>query len=88
MSARAFQLILTLPPDARFAVTAREVAVMAAARTGCGDESAQEFGRHVEGAVRRGLARGRGGQPLPVTVQCTGGPVEVLVDGQTLALQV
>lgn len=88
MHVKAYELRLSLPADSRFAVTAREVAVRAAYQAGCGRDDAETFGRAVEGTVRRCLAQVADGGALPVTVRRTHGPVEVLVDGHTLAVQV
>jgi hypothetical protein len=82
-----FHLSLTLPRDPRFADTARDLAVQAAKQAGCTDIDAQKFGRRVEGTIRECLGRGEARETLPVVVRCNEGPVEVLVDGHTLAVK-
>lgn len=87
MNGDTFELMMTLPADARYAVAAREVAVTAAHQAGCADDTAETFGRTVEGTVRRCLSSVAPGSSLPLTIRRISGPVEVLVDGHTLAVQ-
>ena len=86
MAAR-YELMLTLPADVRYAVTARAVAVAAACHSGCGEDAADTFGRNVERTVHRCLSAVAPDGALPITIRCAGGPVEVLVDGHTIAVQ-
>ena len=87
MHVTTYQLSLTLPRDLRFATAAREVAVQAAKQAGCAQSDAETFGRNVEGTVRQCLERVEPEGSLPVVVRCIEGPVEVLVDGHTLAVK-
>jgi hypothetical protein len=84
MDENRFELNVSLPPDPRFAETARELAVQAARQGGCVEAEAQTFGRTVEGAIRRWLSTSAPGAQVPLVVRCLAGPVEVLVNGQTL----
>ena len=86
MTAETFELSVTLPPDPRFAGTAAAIAVHAAQFAGCPPPAAQAFGRDVEDAVRGCIER----QPaaIPLVVRRDAGPVEVIVDGRTLRVDV
>ena len=88
MDATSFELTVSVSPDARFAVTVRELVVCAAQYAGCSDADAAAFGRDVEDAVRASLEEAADAIVLPVTVRRRAGPVEVLVNGHTLTLQV
>ena len=79
-----FELNVSLPYDARFAETARELAVHAARQAGCGEEEARAFGGDVERVVRGHIASGGTEAHIPLIVRRTDGPVEVLINGRTL----
>ena len=80
----AFELNVSLPYDARFAETARALAVHAARQAGHGEDEALAFGGHVERVVRGHIDTGGSGTHIPLTVRRTAGPVEVLINGRTL----
>ena len=89
MTADTFVLDLTLPPDARFAATAAAIAVHAAQFAGCPSDAAQAFGRDVEAAVRGCIDRSQASPAaIPIVVRRQAGPVEVIVDGRTLRVDV
>ena len=84
MNGPMFELNVSLPHDARFAETARELAVHAAKQAGHGDEAARAFGQDVESLVRSHLEASVSGTPVPLVVRRVAGPVEVLVNGRSL----
>jgi hypothetical protein len=82
-----FELNVSLPTDARFTETARELAVHAAKHAGCTDERARAFGEEVEGIIRGYLQAGHAGASLPLVLRRKSGPVEALIDGRTITIQ-
>ena len=83
-----FELQMSLPHDARFAATLRELAVHAAHYAGCADSRADAFGRSVEDAVRAYLAGNTTPHDVPVVVRrTTTGPLEIQIDTQVLSLE-
>jgi hypothetical protein len=89
VTAETFELSVTLPPDTRFAATAAAIAVHAAQFAGCQPTAAQAFGRDVEEAVRGCIDRLRTAPAtIPLVVRRDAGPVEVIVDGRTLRVDV
>jgi hypothetical protein len=82
-----FELNVSFPPDTRFVVTARELAVHAARHAGCTEARARAFGDEVEATILSCMERGNTDAPLPMVVRRTTGPVEVLVNGRTIALE-
>ncbi len=81
-----FELNVSIPRDARFAETMRELAVHAAKHAGCSDARAHAFGREVEEATRGYIEHGND-DGLPLVFRRTTGPVEVLVNGRTLSAE-
>jgi hypothetical protein len=81
-----FELDVSIPCDARYAETVRELAIYAARQAGCSDDRARAFGLEVEQATR-GYIENSGGDTvrLPLVVRRRTGPVEVLVNGRTLS---
>jgi hypothetical protein len=79
-----FELNVSLPHDARFAETARELAAHAARHAGYGEDEARAFGSHVEGVVRGCFDTAPTGSPVPLIVRRAAGPLEVLVNGRTI----
>ena len=88
MDATSFELTVSVSPDTRFATTVRELVAYAAHYAGCSEADAAVFGRDVEDAVRASLEGIAGDAIVPITVRRQAGPVEVLVNGHTLTLQV
>ncbi len=84
MSPTPFELNISLPHDARFAETARDLAIHAARQAGCAEADASAFGRTVEEVIRGCLQDTSSDASLPLIVRRTSGPVEVIVNGQTL----
>ena len=80
-----YELTVSIPCDARFAETVRELAIHAAKHAGCSDARAQAFGREVEEAARGSLVHCSGDAGLPLVFRRMAGPVEVLVNGRTLS---
>jgi hypothetical protein len=86
MTAVRFELTVSLPADARYAATARELVIHAAAHSGCTEARAQALADELASVVRERLAAATDGALLPIVVRLTAGPVEVLVDGRTFSL--
>ena len=84
---QGFELNITLPTDARFTETARELAVHAAKHAGCTEDRARAFGVEVEGVIRGYLEDGHAGATLPLVLRRRSGPVEALIDGRTITIQ-
>ena len=89
MTADTFELKVALPPDVRFVATAAAMAVHAAQFAGCAAAAAQAFGRDVADAVRGCIEHPQAGpSPIPLVVRRAAGPVEVIVGGRTLRVDV
>lgn len=82
-SSQLFELNVSLPYDARFAETARELAIHAARQAGYGEEEALAFGDDVERVVQGHIANGGTDTHIPLIVRRAHGPVEVLINGRT-----
>ena len=87
VSAAEFELNLSVPHDARLAVTVRALVICAAQQIGCADADAASFGRRVEDVVHSSLQGGPGGR-LPVIVRHRARSLEVIINGRTLMLDV
>ena len=85
MEAGHFELHVTLPTDARFAETARELAVHAAKHAGCSETRANAFGEEVASVIR-GYLDADPDAEVPLVVRRRSGPVEVLINGRVLSL--
>ena len=79
-----FEINVSLPHDARFVETARELATHAARQAGHAVDEARAFGRDVESVIRRHIDSTDSGNPIPLVVRLEDGPVEVLINGRTL----
>ena len=79
MADTSFELNLLLPADSRHATMVRDLAVHGARQAGHSDDQAEAFGRKVEQAARESLAGSSSTEPIPVTVRCAEGPVEVTI---------
>lgn len=83
-----FELNVSIPCDARYAATVRELAAYAARHAGCSDARASAFGDEVEEATRGYIENsGADASGLPLVVRRRSGPVEVLVEGRTLSAE-
>jgi hypothetical protein len=82
----SFEFSLSVPRDARFVPTVRELAVQAARYASCGDADAERFGGSVETAVRACLQESSSASDMSVVVRRDSGAVEVLVDGRTITV--
>jgi hypothetical protein len=78
MDATSFELNVSLPPDGRFVLTLRELAVHAARYAGCRGHDANAFGAVVERVARECVAFQSAS--IEVVVRRGDGPVEVLID--------
>jgi hypothetical protein len=82
-----FEVVVSLQ-DARFVGAVRALVDTAAQYAGCQAADAARFAGDVENAIRTCLGDRRPDGPLPVTVRRATGPIEVIVDGQVLSLDV
>lgn len=87
-SPQHFQLDVSVPRDERFVPTVRDLAVQGARFAGCSAEVADAFGRTVEAALGTCLRNSTADTPIAVVVRRNQGPLEVLVDEQTITLDV
>jgi hypothetical protein len=80
MNASAFELHVSLPAEARFAQTMRDLAAHAARYAGCGDADADRYGAAVEAIVTACADAATEGRAMPVTIaRRAAGPVEFLI---------
>ncbi len=79
VDATSFELNVSLPVDARFAHTMRDLATHAARYAGCAGEDADTYGSVVEAAVLGCLSTMAGAGAVPVIVRRGRGPVEFLI---------
>jgi hypothetical protein len=87
-SPQHFQLDVSVPRDERFVATVRDLAVQGARFAGCTPAAADAFGKTVEAALGTCLRTGAPDTPIAVVVRRNQGPLEVLVDEQTITLDV
>jgi hypothetical protein len=87
-SPQHFQLDVSVPRDERFVPTVRDLAVQGARFAGCTAEAADAFGKSVEVALGSCLRTSAVETPIAVVVRRNHGPLEVVVDEQTLTLDV
>lgn len=88
MDASSFELTVSVSRDARFAGAVRELVVCAANYAGCAQPEAKAFGERVEALVAASMEGAADGAMVPVTVRRQDGPVEVVIDGRVLRLDV
>lgn len=80
MSAARFELNMTLPAEARFAPTMRDLAAHAARYAGSRDADADRYASAVEDIARACLGRAAAaGAAVPVILRRGAGPVEFLI---------
>jgi len=87
VDATTFEVTVSLQ-DMRFVGAVRALVDTAAQYAGCPPADAARFAGDVENAIRACLGDHRPDGLLPVTVRRATGPIEVLVDGQVLSLDV
>ena len=83
-----FELSLSLPHDARFAATVRDLATHAAQHAGCAQSKAEAFGRAAEELLRSCLEHSAPGDEVPVIVRRLTGPLELLIDDRLITLDI
>ena len=89
MDATSFEFQLSVPREPHAAAIVQKLAVQAARYAGCGEPGAEAFGRQVEQAVLSHLNGAHTPGAIPVVVRrYTPGPLEVLVDRKTVALEI
>jgi hypothetical protein len=88
MTTTPFELTLSLPHDARFASTIRDLAIHAAQHVGCAQAKAEAFGRAAEELLRACLADSAPGNDVPVVVRRVGGPLELMIDDRLITLDI
>lgn len=79
MNAADFELNLSLPAEARFAGTIRELAAHAARYAGGAEDTARRYAATVEAVVRACLGRAKPGAKVPVILRRGDGPLECLI---------
>jgi hypothetical protein len=79
MTTAHFELKVSVPAEARFAETIRDLAAHAARYAGCGENDADRYGRAVRTVLLECLARPAARQDMPVIFRRGGGPVECLI---------
>jgi hypothetical protein len=89
VDATTFEFQLSVPRDAEVAAVVRMLAEQAARYAGCSELHAAAFGEQVAEAVRAHLngSAGHTSSSIPVVVRRATGPLEVLVDTRTIALE-
>jgi hypothetical protein len=75
----AFEFIMSLPPDRRYAPMLRDLAAQGARQAGLPDDDAAAFGRRVESAAGDALLAGPRETSVAVIVRYAGGPVEITI---------
>jgi hypothetical protein len=88
MNSSSFELNVSVSRDARLASAIRALVVWAANYAGCAAADAAAFGQHVEEAVEDSMQGVGGDGMVPVTLRRHDGPMEVVVDGRVLRLDV
>lgn len=88
MNVTSFELTLSLPHDVRFASTVGELVVHAAQYAGCVQARAEAFGREVEALVRCHLADPAAPPLVPIVVRLAAGPLEIVVNGRSMTLEI
>ena len=83
-----FRLDCSIPRDARYVAAVRDLAVHAARFAGCSPPDAASFGQSVETVFGESLRQSTTDAPIAIVVRCGEGPLEVLVDEQTISLDV
>jgi hypothetical protein len=79
VNASAFELNVSLPADARFAETMRDLAAHAARYAGCANEEADRYGDAVMAIVLGCLDQTPSDDSIPVILRRGNGPVEFLI---------
>jgi len=87
MDALSFELAVSMPREARYADAVRRLAVQAAQYAGCAAGEADPFGRIVEDAFQGCLA-GASTTAVTLMFRRAAGPLEVVVEGRVLTLDV
>jgi hypothetical protein len=87
MDSTTFELIVSIE-DSRFVATIGALVDHAAQYAGSSSADAASFSSAVTEALAAALAGRTGSAPLPVVLRRQAGPLEVVVDGQTLTLDV
>ena len=87
MDGENFELTVSVQDD-QYAGAVVALVDSVARQVGCGPEAAAAFAASVDAALRRSLAQQRVGELLPVLVRRQDGPVEVLINGDRLTLNV
>ena len=86
MDATSFEFQLSVPRHAEVAAVVRMLAEQAARYAGCAPPRAEAFGRTVEEAVRAHVNGASSAGSIAVVVRRSTGPLEVLVESRTVAL--
>ena len=81
-----FHLDVTVPCQPRFVPTVRDLAVQAARLAGCSGSDADAFGDSVQAALDDYVRHHTSAVSIAIVVRRDGGPLQVLVDEQTISL--
>ena len=87
MNATTFEMTVSIE-DERFVGAVSAVVLQAAAYAGCSSEEAARFAQVVQDAIAESLDEPREQSLMPVIVRRRSGPVEVLMNGRILSLDV
>ena len=87
MHAASFEFAVSMPREARFAEAVRRLAVQAAQYAGCAAGDVEPFARSVEDAFQ-GCLDDVSATAVALMFRRAAGPLEVVVDGRILTLDV
>ena len=87
MNATTFEMTVSID-DQRFAGAVGAIVLQAAAYAGCPSDEAARFAQAVQDAIAESLDEPREQSLMPVVVRRRSGPVEVLMNGRILSLDV
>jgi hypothetical protein len=83
-----FQVDVTVPGEARFVPTVRDLAIQAARFAGCSPPDADAFGHSVQQVFEQYLRNRNSDAPIAIVLRRDHGQLEVLVDERTISLDV
>jgi hypothetical protein len=87
VNSTTFDMTVSLD-DERFVGAVAVLVLQAAAYAGCPAADAAQFAKTVEDAITASLGEPRDHPLLPVIVRRRSGPIEVVMNGRTLSLDV
>ena len=87
MNSTTFEMTVSIE-DQRFAGAVGAIVLQAAAYAGCSTDDAARFARAVQDALAESLDEPREQSLMPIVVRRRSGPVEVVMNGRVLSLDV